>query len=277
MRKFNLKVLAVVLTIMTTLVFGCKEKPADAGSTTAAQAEVTEENPAMEGFNKSASDEKAIAIADEVMKAMGGRKTWDETRFLVWDFFGARRLYWDKWTGDVRIEFLKEDTKMVLNIHNLDGKVYKNGQELNQPDSISNYLKQGKSIWINDSYWLVMPFKLKDSGVRLNYSREDTLSGGRPADVLTLTFDGVGDTPQNKYEVFVDRNDNLIKQWAFFRDATQDAASFIRPWDNYQAFGKLLLSGNRSDNGGPTDVHVPDSLPATVFKSLEAVDFPAVN
>jgi len=34
-------------------------------------------NPAADGFNESGSDAKAIAIADEVMKAMGGRMAWD--------------------------------------------------------------------------------------------------------------------------------------------------------------------------------------------------------
>lgn len=277
MKTFNPNILISCLTLLVTLTLGCKEKPATSDRVTEAQSEVTAANPAMEGFNKADSDEKAISIADEVMKAMGGRKAWDETRYLVWDFFGARRLYWDKWTGDVRIEYLKENTKMVLNVHDLKGKVYKDGEEVIQPDSLATYLKQGKSIWINDSYWLVMPFKLKDSGVTLTYSRKDTLADGQAADVLTLTFEGVGDTPQNKYEVFVDQADNLIKQWAFFRDTGQDSANFIRPWDNYRSFGKLLLSGNRSDNGGPTNVQLLDSLPPAVFTSLESVELPAVN
>jgi hypothetical protein len=44
-------------------------------------------NPAAEGFNESGSDAKAMAIADEVMQAMGGRKAWDKTRYLSWKFF----------------------------------------------------------------------------------------------------------------------------------------------------------------------------------------------
>ena len=277
MKKFNLNISAIFLAILFVLIFGCKEKPAGTDTVTQAQPEATDENPAMDGFNKAGSDEKAIAIADQVMKAMGGRKAWDDARYLVWDFFGARRLYWDKWEGNVRIEYLKEDTKMVLNIHDLNGRVFKNGQEMTNPDSLTNYLERGKGIWINDSYWLVMPFKLKDSGVTLKYSREDTLGTGQTADVLTLTFKGVGNTPQNKYEVYVDKEDNLIKQWAFFKNASQDSANFVRPWDNYQSFGNLLLSGNRSDNGGPANVQLLDSLPVTVFTSLDAVDRSSIN
>ncbi len=231
-----------------------------------------DDNPAMPDFNADLSDQKAIAIADEVMVAMGGRKNWDNARYFIWDFFGARRLFWDKWNGDVRIENLKNDLKIIVNINEMTGKVFKDGSELTNQDSVQHYLSMGKSIWINDSYWLVMPFKLKDSGVTLKYDRTDSLLNGQSADVLSLTFEGVGDTPQNKYEVFVDQHDNLIKQWAFFREAGQDSASFIRPWDNYQSFGNILLSSNRSDNGGPSNTYVLNQLPSSVFDSWDDVD-----
>ena len=271
MRKPNVKIHLAAMAFLFVWFFGCKQKTSETNTVTQAQSEAPIENPAMEGFNEAASDEKARTIADDIMKAMGGRQAWDQARYFVWDFFGARRLYWDKLAGDVRIENLRDDTKIIVNIHDLKGKVYKDGEEVTNPDSLTTYLQRGKSIWINDSYWLVMPFKLKDSGVTLTYSREDTLANGGAADVLALTFEGVGDTPQNKYEVFVDKKDNLIKQWAYFQNANQDSANFIRPWDNYQSYGNLLLSGDRSDNGGPTDVQLPDSLPSTAFTSFDPV------
>ena len=43
---------------------------------------VLKENPSAAGFNLTDSDAKAIAIADEVMQAMGGRHNYDQTRFL---------------------------------------------------------------------------------------------------------------------------------------------------------------------------------------------------
>ena len=53
-------------------------------------------NPPAEGFNAAASDDKAIALADQVMEKMGGRKNWDNTRYLHWNFFGRRTLLWIK-------------------------------------------------------------------------------------------------------------------------------------------------------------------------------------
>ena len=43
-----------------------------------------------EGFKAADSDTKAIAIADEVMSAMGGRKNLADTPYITWRFFGFR-------------------------------------------------------------------------------------------------------------------------------------------------------------------------------------------
>ncbi|MEZ5331564.1 MAG: hypothetical protein R2991_05830 [Thermoanaerobaculia bacterium] len=48
-----------------------------------------------------------------------------------------------------------------------------------------------------------MPYKLEDPGVTLHYLGERPMLDGRPAEVLELTFEGVGRTPQNKYHVYV--------------------------------------------------------------------------
>ena len=235
--------------------------------------EVAEENPPMEDFNLVGSDEKAMEIADSVMKHMGGRKNWDETRYLSWTFFGRRKLLWDKWNGDVRIEFIGDpNTVYLVNIKTMEGKVKKAGEEITHPDSLAKELKRAEAIWINDSYWLCMPFKLKDSGVTLKYLREDTTMAGKDADVLGLTFQNVGNTPDNKYELWVTKEDGLIMQWAYFREASQDSASFIRPFDNYQLYGNILLSGDRSDGGGPGNLEIMDTVPENAFKSLEPLE-----
>ncbi len=61
-------------------------------------------NPPAPGFNLADSDPEAIRIADQVMEALGGRKNWDKTRYLKWNFFGKRRHTWDRYTGNYRLE-----------------------------------------------------------------------------------------------------------------------------------------------------------------------------
>ena len=223
------------------------------------------DNPPAPGFDIEHSDPAAVELADSVMAAMGGRDNWDNTRFISWNFFGRRNLVWDKQQGDVRIESLPDSTVYLVNINDLKGRVRVKDQELTEPDSLKKMLEKAKSIWINDSYWLVMPFKLKDTGVTLKYLGEDTILTGEKCNVLELTFNNIGDTPENKYRVYVDLKDNLVKQWAYFKEASQDSASQIWPFDNYKRYGNILLSADRSDNRGPRNVRIDEKLPRKVF------------
>jgi len=224
-------------------------------------------NPPAAGFDLANSDAAAIKIADQVMAAMGGRKAYDETRYLFWNFFGSRTLLWDKHNGDVRIESQKDDFTVLMNIHSMQGKVKMNGAELTHPDSLTKYLQKGKNIWINDSYWLVMPFKLKDSGVTLKYLKEEKTEAGKMADVLELRFKEVGKTPENKYHVFVDRESRLVSQWSFYPKATDTEPRFSTPWDGYKSFGKIKLSGGRGTYQ-LTDIKVLEKVEDGVFEGF---------
>lgn len=222
-------------------------------------------NPAAEGFREEASDEKAIALADKVMEASGGRQAWDQLQYLQWTFFGSRTLLWDKPNERVRIEYPEKEMIIVTSLGDTPtGKVWRGGTEMTEADSLQKYLEMGKSIWINDAYWLCMPFKLKDSGVALNYVREDTTQTGAASEVVSLTFENVGRTPENKYEVWIDKRDYMVTQWAYFSEASQDTANFITPWDDYEPYGKLLLSGDKG-MGKLTNIRVLTDIEDGLF------------
>lgn len=227
-----------------------------------------EENPPADGFNAEASDERAIALADSVMRAMGGRDAWDDTRYLEWNFFGNRKLLWDKEKGHVRIEVPNDFSIYLIDLENNKGRIMRNGEEVTHPDSVAKYVKKGKEIWINDSYWLFMPFKLKDSGVTLTYAGKDQMQDGSPAEVVQLEFQEVGVTPENKYRVYIDPQDHLVKQWAFFRQASSESPDFITPWAGYQQYGQILLGGDRGERA-ITDIAVYEEVPVDAFSDFE--------
>jgi len=199
--------------------------------------------PAAADFNPSDSDPKAIALANETMQAMGGYKNWQKTRYIGWNFFGARTLLWDKHSGLVRIESEKDKYKVIVNINDNTGKVMLDNSIQSHPDTLSKYLDMAKNIWINDSYWLVMPFKLKDSGVALKYVESGKTKEGNEADVLSLTFQSVGKTPNNKYHVYIDKQTKLVRQWDFYTNADDESPRFTTPWEGYETYGSILLSG----------------------------------
>jgi hypothetical protein len=222
-------------------------------------------NPAAEGFDLAHSDPAAVELADSIMVAMGGWKNWDNTRFISGNFFGERNFVWDKKEERVRIESIKDSVTYLLDLKNSTGNVWVKDMEVTN-DSLSILIDRGKNFWTNDSYWLVMPFKLKDTGITLRYLGEDTILSGDKCNVLELTKSG-GATPI-RYQVFVDLRDNLVKQWAYYANAVQDSASFIHPWDNYKTYGKILLSADRSDQSGPRNIKVSDTVDEKIFAEL---------
>ncbi len=213
-------------------------------------------------------DEKASKLADATLLAMGGQEKYDKLQYLSWTFFGSRQLVWDKWNSRVRINSPRDTTIYLLDMKTMKGKISKKGKEITDPVELSKGLERAKGIWINDSYWLVMPFKLKDPGVNLKYIGTDTTKVGAIAEVLELTFEGVGNTPDNKYEVYIDKKDNLIKQWAFYGKRDQETAPRIWPWDNYKDYNGVLLSGERSDESGPSEIKVHQTMEDSVFETF---------
>jgi hypothetical protein len=200
-------------------------------------------NPAAPHFDVAGSDARAIEVADATMAAMGGRKAWNDARCLQWSFFKPRTHLWDKWTGEYR---LAEDKRVVrMNLVSGQGRVFEDGVEVTDPAKVAEQLKHAKSVWINDSYWLIMPYKLKDDGVTLKYVGEQALPDGRAADVIRLTFAGVGDTPLNKYDVWVARDDHLVAQWSYFAEAGNAEPSMTTPWTDWQRYGGIQLSSGR--------------------------------
>lgn len=241
----------IYLILILTVVTSCKEATTEL---------IPYGNPAAEGFNHNDSDDKAIAIADQVMEAMGGRQAWDQTRYLKWNFFNSRRHIWDKETGELIIEGISDTFDIRMNLKTNSGSVNYNGVALTSQDSLQKYLDKGESMWINDAYWVFMPFKLKDSGVTLKYIAKDTTKNGASADVLALTFDQVGDTPKNQYYVYVDDSTRLISQWDFY-DSTQDTvARFTTPWTDYTQFDRVLLSSSRGGDYIITEISASDTL-----------------
>ena len=124
--------------------------------------------------------------------------------------------------------------------------------------------------WNNNSWWLLMPFKLKDSGVTLTYKGEAKTMASQPADVLQLTFKNVGTTPNNRYEMLVNPTTGLVEEWAYFPNATDAQPAFRRRWSDYTRHGQLLLASDRSEATKPAridNIAAAQTLPKGVMTS----------
>jgi hypothetical protein len=210
------------------------------------------------------SDPKAVALAESTLVRMGGRDAWAHTHYLQWNFFGRRKHTWDRFTGMDRIE--TGDRIVLVNIQTHDGHVFDKGAEITDPAAKKAALDLGYGWWVNDSYWLIMPYKLLDPGVNLKYLGPSKLSDGRAADLLGLTFGaGIGMTPENRYDVWIARDTGLVEQWSYYAAAADTAPQFTMAWKGWKRFGKMLLATDHGQ-GEPWETAAPDSVPRALFE-----------
>lgn len=201
--------------------------------------------PAAAGFNLQESDSTAIAIADSVAIYSGGKRALDTANFIHFNFFGARDLFWDRENDIVKIISKRTDFKAIYNLKLDTGRIFINGAEQFDTDSLKKYKDVARAIWINDTYWLLFPYKLKDSGVTLKYVGMGQDQAENAAHILQLTFQDVGETPENKYLAYVSADNYRVIQWDYYANATDSVPAIVTPWLDYKNYNGLWLSGNR--------------------------------
>ena len=177
--------------------------------------------PAVAGVSR--SDPAAVAVAQGVMRALGGRERWDALPGLCWTFGVAshdsvrisRRHAWDKRTGRHRVEGTFPGGVRFVFVHTLGdsthGAAWLDGRAIHG-DSLHTFIRQANAMWINDSYWFLMPYKLLDPGVTLKTGGV-VRDGAGTFDRLALTFEHVGLTPGDRYWVDVNRATHRVERW----------------------------------------------------------------
>ncbi len=251
------------------------------GQATAPTSRPTTRPAGADDFDPAGSDPRAVAIADAVMKRLGGRQAWDDTRYITWKFGGRRRHLWDKHTGRLRLERpgprSGKSYVMLVDLDTATGRAWREGELVIEPGELGSMMRAARSEWINDAYWLVMPYKLKDAGVTLRYVGEGVTQAGTAAEVLQLTFRDAGNTPDNKYYVWVGDDSGLVEQWAFFGNAADEEPSFVTPWTGWKRYGRIMLSGDRGElRGRPfelVDIAVFDELPESFMTDPAPIDW----
>jgi hypothetical protein len=231
-------------------------------------------------FDPSRSNAKSMAIADEVMKALGGGEAWQQTRFLRFDFGveaegkarPPRSHWWDRQTGRYRLEGRTPEGDpyvVLMNLHTKQGSAWLKGAKL-EGEEAKKYLERAFGAWTNDTYWLLVPYKLKDGGVVLGYDGEEK-KGDDAWDKVVLTFDNVGLTPKDKYWLFVNRRTHLIDRWDFVLKGEKTPPTTFE-WKGWKRYGGIMLSPERVDPAKGTKIlfpvlDAPKSMPDAVFTS----------
>jgi hypothetical protein len=177
-----------------------------------------------------------------------------------------RSHLWDKQTGRYRLEGKTKDGKAAVtlfNIGNQQGTAYIDGKKL-EGEAAAKALKDAYATFINDVYWLSMPWKWMDPGVHLKSLGTKTRGTGT-FDVVELTFDKVGLTPGDRYHAYVSPKSHLMEHWEYTLQSGDKGS-----WDwQYATTGGVKLASNHTSRDGKSinmgDVRVADTTDEALF------------
>ncbi|NND72136.1 MAG: hypothetical protein HKN43_11220 [Rhodothermales bacterium] len=223
---------------------------------------------------------EADSLAMMMVTAMGGLDTWENIRFVRFDFSTegesgrrpARRHLWDKYDGRYRLEYqVGEDSSVTVVFNTADtlGTAFINGAQV---DSIQNdrYVSQAHRMYINDIYWLMAPFKVFDEGVQRGMEEKDG------AATLTLSFDSVGYTPGDRYWISISSETGEVEGWTYLLQGRTNQTTYA--WVDYTTVdspsGPLRVSMRKAS---PTfsihtdNVSFPESIESRLFESGESL------
>ena len=180
-------------------------------------------------------EEKAEQLATDVWKASGG-ENWENVKDVRFNFvveqdgkeiFKAEHV-WDVPANTDDVKWKDKHVKVNL------------AAPASDEDSKSAYAR-----WVNDSYWLLAPLKVRDPGVHVKTEGMKEADGAN-CQTLRLSFDKVGLTPNDQYVLYIDPASHLVRAWDYI--PTPDKI-IHGSWEKYQSFSGLYLSTEHEFNG----------------------------
>ncbi|MCT8338581.1 hypothetical protein MG296_00815 [Flavobacteriaceae bacterium TK19130] len=126
-------------------------------------------------------------------------------------------------------------------------------------NDIDSTLTDTDAAFINDSYWLLAPYKLKwDEGVQFSKPKktEAPISKDQLWKITATYGDEGGYTPGDAYDFFYD-DDYRIREWVY-RKANADEPSMMTTWEGYKTMKGLILSTSHKNEDGNFHLYFSD-------------------
>ncbi len=171
----------------------------------------------------------------------------------VWQASGG-----ENWPNVKSIDFTfaveKEGKTLVTAVHHWDVAAQTDHVKWKDKDVTVNLAdpgtdeaaKAGYARWVNDSYWLLAPLKLKDRGVKVTEEGTKEVDGVK-REVLRLGFEQVGLTPNDEYRLYIDPSTKLVTHWDYLPKGEKGMSG---TWEDYQESGGLKLATDHKMDGG---------------------------
>lgn len=183
-----------------------------------------------------AEPKAAEELAAAVMKAHGSDQ-WGKVKIIRWTFAGKNKHVWN----------LKDQTDTIT-IGDKTMTVRVDQKPTNDDD------KKAFARWTNDSYWLIAPLKAKDPGVMLSTAVDETING-KSYKVLHLAFQGVGMTPGDQYNWYIDPASMMLSYWDYMPKPDKKTRW---SWEGYKDFNGIKLATEHKREGGGSGPNMSD-------------------
>ena len=113
----------------------------------------------------------------------------------------------------------------------------------------------------NDIEWGKVNRLLKERGVKLTDGGTKEMDG-KKCQVLHLSFEQVGLTPKDQYNLYLDPESGLVTSWDYM---PEPGKTEHMTWSDYQKSGGLTLATNHSMDNGATKIRM-ENLKVTTVK-----------
>jgi len=185
-------------------------------------------------------------VAEQIAKTYG-LDSWGQIdairyTFNIPQFKLSRTWTWEPKADRVTYEGKDKDGKPVK-------VTYVRSQLNSQPDNVKKQIDPG---FINDQYWLILPFHvLWDSSASVEDKGMQKVPGGKGSarHVVVKYPSDVGYTPGDTWELYVG-SDNRIQKMVFHHGGTAKPSLVDVTWEGYKKAGPLLIS---TDHHGTAD------------------------
>jgi len=162
--------------------------------------------------------EQAEQLADEMLKALN-KPGFDSLKYIAFTFKGIHTHQWDRKNNHVTVSWKGHEVFV----------------DLNKPSDAYNLLEfKAYQHFINDSFWLVAPFKVRDDGV---VRSTVDLEVGRG---LLVTYTSGGVTPGDSY-LWILGERGFPKAWKLWT-SNVPIGGLEFSWDNWEEFDGVWLS-----------------------------------
>lgn len=215
------------------------------------------------GAPAASADEKADSLGRDLIAALGGQGAWEKARQFQFDFVVEREgkavarfsHAWDRYTGDYRLtgnDKTGAPFAVYFNVNTRAGQVFVNGKSV-EGEQAALHLQNAYERFINDTYWLLAPWKVFDPGVRRTYDGEKPCPEGGVCEVLKLSFENVGLTPKDVYWLWITRDGRRVVQWQYVLNGASEEPT-TAAWKDWGKYGGILLSLDKPISGRPVAI-----------------------